>query len=101
MTTYDTDVFTPLLDFIHSEALRITGYTIPSYSSYYVLPAESEAGSSDQGKAESDSSILRQTKPSKLSNLLRTFHLGYKESDKQVMSIVLNIFSPLNLPRYF
>ncbi|VDK32125.1 unnamed protein product [Taenia asiatica] len=83
MTTYDTDLFMPLLDFIHSEALRITGYTVPSYSSYYILPAESEEELSNQGKAEPDPPIPRQTKPSKLSNLLRTFHLGYKESDKQ------------------
>ncbi|VDM21815.1 unnamed protein product [Hydatigera taeniaeformis] len=84
MTSYDTDLFMPLLDFIHSEALRITGHSIPSYSSYYILPAESESESSGQGKAESDSSSPRHTKLSNFSNLLRTFHLGYEAPDKQM-----------------
>ncbi|CDS37171.1 alanyl tRNA synthetase mitochondrial [Echinococcus multilocularis] len=83
MTTYDTDVFMPLLAFIHSEALRITGYTMPSYSSCYMLPVESEEELSGRGKAESDPSIVRRTKLGRLSNLLRTFNLGSKESGKQ------------------
>lgn len=42
MTTYDTDVFYRLIDNIHSEALRIIGSTVPSYTSDFVFEEELE-----------------------------------------------------------
>ncbi|VDN98548.1 unnamed protein product [Rodentolepis nana] len=42
MTTYETDIFSRLISNIHSEALRITGSAVPSYTSDFVFEDELE-----------------------------------------------------------
>uniref|UniRef100_A0A5K3FPT6 alanine--tRNA ligase n=1 Tax=Mesocestoides corti TaxID=53468 RepID=A0A5K3FPT6_MESCO len=79
MTTYDTDAFLPLLNFIHSEAQRITSNSVPSYSSQYILPELSEDNSSNPlvGRTIDQEATA---KPSRLSNILRAFALGHRDS---------------------
>lgn len=61
MTTYDTDVFSRLLNDIHSEALRITGTTVPSYTSDFVFERELEEEFARPRKTEPDPPPRKQT----------------------------------------
>ncbi|VUZ54846.1 unnamed protein product [Hymenolepis diminuta] len=61
MTTYDTDVFYRLIDNIHSEALRIIGSTVPSYTSDFVFEEELEEEFAKPRKTGPDPPPRKQT----------------------------------------
>ncbi len=80
MTTYDTDAFIQLLSYINAEATRLTGDTVPAYSSQYFLPEEDVS----QAGGGCGTPPVRKAKPSKLSALLQSLTQSQGKVAKEV-----------------